>query len=444
MSREGVGRIARVEESSPAWKAGIRPGDELLSVNRQRVRDILEYAFLSADVPLRLEIRRNGTVRSLRIRRDPDDGLGIEFGEELFDGVRSCRNKCIFCFLRQMPKGLRKSLYVRDDDFRLSFAHGNYVTLTNLGDDDIERICAQRMSPLYVSVHATDPELRARVFRGPGAANVMDRLRKLADGRITMHAQIVLCPGVNDGPHLERTVRDLASLHPWIASIAIVPVGLTRYRQGLYPLRSVDSRLATRVLTQVSRRQREFRESLGTRLVFESDEFYLLAGRRFPSRGAYEGFPQLEDGVGMSRLFLEELRRMKSSLGRKRLRPGGYVLVTGVLAAPMVSDLASALNAIEGVRARVCIVRNKFLGESVTVAGLLAGCDVADALADSAPDERIIIPAVALNEGRFLDDVTISDLERCTSRRIIVTPPSPIAVFKALTERAARGHCQAA
>ena len=445
MSREADGRIARVDEGGPAWNAGIRPGDELLSINGRPVRDVLEFRFHAADEQLRFKIRRGGETRTVAFDRDLDDGLGIEFEKELFDGVRSCRNKCIFCFLRQMPRGLRKSLYVRDDDFRLSFAHGNYISLTNLSDEDMERIKEQRLSPLYVSVHATEPDLRAHMFGHREAARVMDRLRSLAEGRITVHAQIVLCPGINDGEHLERTVSDLSSLHPWVASIAVVPVGLTKFRHGLYPLKAVDTREAKLALAAVSRFQREFGRTLGTRLVFASDELYLLAGKRFPSCQAYEGFPQLEDGVGTSRIFIDELRRVKKIIGGRGIPPGRYALVTGVLAAPMVADLAAALSQAAGVRARGCIVKNRFLGESVTVAGLLAGCDVADELACTDADEQVVIPAIALNDGRFLDDMTVGEMERCAGRTIIVTPPSPIGLLRILTgsETKERTGCRA-
>lgn len=434
MSREIVGRIARVAENSPAEKAGIAAGDELLSVDGRPVRDILDFRFLTAEDSAQLGIRRNGVARSIIVRRDDDSEIGIEFEEELFDGIRTCRNDCVFCFLRQMPKGLRKSLYVRDDDFRLSFAHGNYISLTNVSDADMERIRSQRLGPLYVSVHATEPDLRARMFRNPEAGRIMERLRDLAAAKITVHAQIVLCPGINDGEHLDRTVSDLASLHPWGASIAIVPVGLTKHRKGLCAIEPVDAETAREVVSWCARRRREFRRSLGTRLIFASDEFYLLAGKRFPSSDAYEGFPQLEDGVGVCRIFLDELRGLKRNAGRRRLRAGRYALVTGALAGPMVQSLADLLSQHEGVTARVCIIKNRFLGESVTVAGLLAGRDIADAARECDSDEELLIPSVALNEGRFLDDMTVSDIESAAGRRVTVVPPSPRAVLRILAE----------
>ncbi|MHB1190487.1 MAG: DUF512 domain-containing protein, partial [Armatimonadota bacterium] len=375
------GRISRVHGD----EAGILPGDELVSINSRPVRDILEYQYLAAEDELTLVVRRGEETLTFHLSEDPD----LEFEAELFDGLHSCRNRCVFCFLEQMPKGLRKSLYVRDDDYRLSLAHGNYITLTNVSDEELLRITSQRMSPIYVSVHTTDPELRARMLGNPKAARIMEQLRTLADARITMHAQIVLCPGINDGEQLDRTVRDLAALHPWVASVAVVPVGLTRYREGLTPLTPVDADLACGIVESCANRQKRFRRELGTRLLFPSDEFYLHAGVEPPSAGAYEGFPQLEDGIGISRLFLNEVRRA-------RVPAGGYALVTGTLAAPLVQRLADRLSEADRVSARVEAVENNFLGETVTVAGLLAGRDIA--VRHFEEDETVLIPDVALNE----------------------------------------------
>jgi putative radical SAM enzyme (TIGR03279 family) len=291
------------------------------------------------------------------------------------------------------------------------------------------------MSPIYVSVHATDPDLRTRMLRNKNAGKAMDQLRRLAKSRITMHTQIVLCPGFNDGEQLERTVRDLASLHPWVASIAIVPVGLTRHREGLTPLVKVNADLAARVIESCEQWQREFKRDLGTRLVFPSDEFYLLSGKPFPSTAAYEGFPQLEDGIGVSRLFLDDLRRADRQVAKKTLRPGRYLLVTGTLAAPLLEQLAETLSRFEGVEASVCPVVNKFLGDTVTVAGLLTGQDIASALAEVDSDVTALIPDVMLNEGRFLDDMTIPVLEDVVRCRIMVVPSAATGVLRALSVR---------
>ncbi len=425
--------IRHIAEGGPADDAGLVPGDSIVSINGKPIRDILECRFESADEKVAIEYVRGGRSFTSLIEKDTYDDLGIEFEEELFDGVHKCVNSCIFCFLHQMPKGLRPTLYVRDDDYRLSFTQGNYITLTNLTGEEMDRICSQKMTPLYTSVHATEPDLRAKMLGNPGAGRIMEHLRRLADSRITFHTQIVLCPGVNDGEHLERTIDDLASLYPATESIAVVPVGLTKHRESLYPLEPVGEQPAREVIDLCRRKQKEFMERFGRRLVFPSDELYIRAGRRFPSKAAYEGFPQLEDGIGVSRIFVDELARIRRRKNGRAPDPGKYVLVTGSLARPMVEQLAKWLSGHPGVSARVCEVVNDFLGETVTVAGLMAGKDVISALSDVRPDEHVLIPSVALNEGRFLDDVTLDDVRNAVNANVTAVEPSPIAVWDQLT-----------
>lgn len=431
-SRAKYGRIENVEGGSPASRSGIVAGDELVSIDSHRISDILDYAYHSGEQEMLLEIKRGEDILTFTIRKGEDESVGIEFDEELFDGCRSCANNCIFCFLKQMPKGMRESLYVRDDDYRLSFAQGNYITLTNLSETDMQKILTQRMGPLYISVQATEPGLRTRMLRNPNAGAIMGQLRALAGTRISMHTQIVLCPGINDGSHLDQSIHDLASLHPWVESIAVVPVGLTRHRKGLDELRPFTSSEARDVVQSMTRWQKEFRKALGTRLVYASDEFYILAGIEFPRRAAYEGFPQYENGVGISRLFLDELRRAAKRLTKMEPKSGRYVLVTGVLASDMVSRFANLMRFGGKVNARACIVKNKFFGETVTVAGLLTGEDIAEALKDSDNEETILVPDVALNDDRFLDDVTVSDLSRITGRRVVPVQASPLDLIKQL------------
>jgi len=424
------GKITKVREGSPAWEAGIRAGDELVSIDSRPVRDVLDYRYLTLEETFEIEIMRSGESLSFHIAKEFDDDLGLEFEEELFDGCRRCTNNCIFCFLHQMPKGLRQSLYVRDDDYRLSFAQGNYITLTNLSDKDMDRICSQRISTLYISVHATEPELRIRMLRNPQAGPIMEHLKRFAEAKITMHTQLVVCPGINDGEHLERSIRDLVELHPWVASIAIVPVGLTKYRERLTPLTPVGCEQAREVLDSCKRFQKEFKQRLGTRLVFPSDEFYLLTGVDFPSANAYEGFPQYENGIGGCRLFLDELKDL--SKRRPCVAPGRYVLVTGELASPIIHKLVDFLNGFRGVEARMCITLNSYLGQSVTVAGLLAGLDVQDRLANLDTCEIALIPNIALNEDRFLDGMTIGELQASVPCRVVAVPATPSALMEAL------------
>ena len=422
-------RIASVIPASPADRAGLESGDDIVSVNGKLVLDILDFRFETAHEQVTVECMREGRSFVSTIEKDAYEHLGIEFEEDLFDGLRLCQNSCIFCFLQQMPKGLRPTLYVRDDDFRLSFTQGNYLTLTNLTGEDMDRICSQKMSPLYVSVHATDPELRARMLGNPKAELIMEQLRRLAASRIRFHTQIVLCPGVNDGAHLERTVDDLAGLFPATESIAIVPVGLTKHRKSLRRLRTADAQVAREVMALCLRKQQEFRARYGTRLVFASDELHLISKRGIPSSSAYEGFPQLEDGIGVTRIFLDELsrlRRMKTPSPRR----GSYVLVTGTLAKPLLEQFAEWMSSHPGVRARVCEVSNGLLGETVTVAGLMVGADVIRALGDVQSGEEILIPSVALNERRFLDEVTLDDVRVALRARVTAVKPSPVAAWE--------------
>lgn len=422
-------KISHVHNGSLADRAGIRKGDELVSIDSEPVLDILDYRYRTTEERFTMRFRRGEQEYIWFVHKDCDEDLGIEFEEEMFDGLRRCQNNCIFCFLKQMPKGLRESLYVNDDDYRLSFAHGNYVTLTNLRDSDVERIITQRMSQFYVSVHATDPELRVFMMGNKKAGRIMEQLRIFADAGVTIHAQAVLCPGVNDGAHLERTVFDLASLYPSVASIAIVPVGLTKHRKGLSEIRPVDAQIARTVVESCSAWQDQFLASLGTRLVFPSDEFYLLARQEFPSSEEYEGFPQLEDGVGGSRLFLDELEELMRAASETSCS-GSVTLVTGTLAAPLVDRLADTLRATLGVKAKVCPINNEFLGNSVTVSGLLSGHDIEQGLKSKHIEGDVLIPSVAINGDRFLDDMTVSDLARSLGANVVVVEPSPLAVVE--------------
>ncbi|MHB1458034.1 MAG: DUF512 domain-containing protein [Armatimonadota bacterium] len=419
------GKIEYIENGSLADESGLKRGDYLVSINSHKICDVLDFDYFSNEPELTIEIFRGNDLITVKIDNPDEEDLGIQFEEELFDGCRSCANNCIFCFLKQMPKGMRDTLYVRDDDFRLSFAQGNYITLTNLSDDDMQRILSQRMGPLYISVQATEPELRQNMLGNLNAGRIMEQLRSLADARISMHTQIVLCPGINDGAHLEKSINDLTSLHPWIETIAVVPVGLTKFRDSLAELRSFTPEEALNVVTSCTEWQKRFKKTLGTRLVFPSDEFYIRAGVKLPSRAAYEGFQQYENGVGISRLFMDELKSVEKKLSKIDVIPGRYMMVTGTLASGMVSELADILNRSGKMQVRVCAVVNKFFGETVTVAGLLTGVDVAVAIQCTENDEIILIPEIMLNENRFLDDMTISELMSITGRQVISVPISP-------------------
>ncbi len=298
--------VEAVEPQSAADRMGLRVGDRVLTVGGAPLRDIVDWRFHTAGESVEVEYERAGERRLARIAKGYDEDLGITFADDLFDRIHICKNKCVFCFLYQQPKGLRGSLYVKDDDYRLSFLHGNYITLTNLREDEFARIMEQKLSPMFVSIHATSPEVRGRMLGRKGPEPILPRLAQLADARIQVHGQVVLCPGYNDGTELERTVEELAALHPaargtygGVLSLAVVPVGLTQFRDRQAPLTTVDARYAGELLDWAEGHRERFRKTLGSRFLFLSDEFYLNAGREVPPRGHYEGFPQLADGIGL-------------------------------------------------------------------------------------------------------------------------------------------------
>src|SRR5919108_1320543 len=430
-SADGV-VVAAVRPRTPAAAAGVRAGDRILAINGHGLRDAIDFQFHAGDDRLALSVERGGATRALRMARRPGADLGVELEAPRAGEIATCANKCVFCFIHQLPKGMRKSLYVKDDDFRLSFLHGNYITLTDLDEGELERIVAQRLSPLYVSVHATDPALRWELLGRPrAAAEILPRLERLASAGIRMHAQIVLCPGLNDGAHLERTVRELAPLHPQIATTAIVPVGLTRHRERLPALRTLTDDEARALTARIAGWHQDFLERLGSRFVFLGDEVYLQAGVPLPQADAYEGFAVAEDGIGLVRRFedgvVRALRRRRAAGG-----PRDVTLVSGALYAPRLARLVAA---IPGATARVASVPNAFFGGTVSVAGLLTGQDIARHLATLPTlGEAVIVPAVALRDrdGVFLDDMTAADLADAIGVPVRVVEPAPAALLSAV------------
>ena len=433
-SADGV-VVAAVRAGTPAAAAGLRAGDRILAINGRRLRDAIDFQFHAADDRLDLAVERAGAARALSLRRRGPE-LGLELEPPRPAEIATCANKCVFCFIHQLPKGMRRSLYVKDDDFRLSFLHGNYITLTDLGEADLARIVEQRLSPLYVSVHATDPELRWRLLGRPrGSAEILPRLERLAKAGIRMHAQIVLCPGLNDGVHLERTVSELAPLHPQVATTAVVPVGLTRHRERLPELRRLAPAEARALVATAVGWQERFLSTLGSRFVFLADEIYLLAEHPLPPAAAYEGFPVVEDGIGLVRRFEDGFAR---ALARRRGRDPGrpVTLVTGELFGPRLEALLS-LGAPAGPGVRVAAVPNEHFGRAIGVAGLLTGRDIQRHLA-TLPDlgRAVLVPAVALRDvdGVFLDDATPADLARDLGVPVRVVEPSPGALLEALRD----------
>ena len=422
--------IDHVIAGSIADELEIEPGDRLVAVNGQRLRDVIDYNYLTADEELVLEVvKPSGEVWELEIEREAGESLGLVFAPPV---PARCGNACVFCFVHQLPKGLRRPLYVKDEDYRLSFLYGNYVTLSNIGRQELRRIVEQRLSPLYISVHATNPELRERLLGRTGILPILDVMRELAAARISMHTQIVLCPGLNDGDELTRTVGDLAALHPWVASLAIVPVGLTRHRQRLPRLEPVTAAYAKDFIRTWDPEATRLARELGEPFLFLADEFYLAAGVDFPPLETYGDFPQIENGVGMLPLFQHEAAVV---LRKARLKRSGTVtVVTGVSPALHLADFLGRLGAKTGVRFQVVAVRNRLFGESVTVTGLVSGRDIIDELRGRDLGAKILVPDVMLKEGEgvFLDDLSVAELQDALRTPVEVVESTPAGIYGAL------------
>ena len=428
--------VAAVRERTPAARAGLRPGDRIVAINGARLRDVIDFHFHAGLAQLRLSIERAGrSRRAVLVRRGPD--LGLELEAPRPGDIDTCGNKCVFCFIHQLPRGMRKSLYVKDDDFRLSFLHGNYITLTDLEEDELVRIEEQRLSPLYISVHATDPDLRHRLLGQPRRRReILPVMERLAKAGIVMHAQIVLVPDWNDGAPLERSVRELARLHPQVATTAVVPVGLTRHRERLPQLRTLAAAEARALAGVVEGWQREFLAALGTRFVWASDEVYLQAGRRLPGASTYEGFPVIEDGIGLVRRFSDGFGRAARRLPARAAAPRTVTVVTGTMFAPRMRRLLDAL-AVQDLRVELAAVGNDWFGHGIGVAGLLAGQDIAAQLAGRPLGDEVLVPAVAIRDGAgvFLDDLSPADLTASLGVPVRPVDTSPSALLAALLGR---------
>ena len=409
--------IRAVEPRSPAHRAGIRVGETLTHINGHPILDVLDYKFYSYDPRLELVLKEaDGSERTVRLKKDEGEDLGLEFETYLMDRARSCANSCIFCFVDQMPPGMRPSLYFKDDDARLSFLMGNYLTLTNLSKREIQRICDLRISPINISVHTTDPQLREMMLKHRRAGEVLEIMSRFAQSHVTMNCQIVSCPGINDGPALDRTLRDLAGLWPAVNSISVVPVGVTKYRQGLYPLQTYNQDTAAALIDQVEAFAQAHLEKTGTRLVWCSDEFYLLAGRELPPEEYFEEFTQLDNGVGMLTLLTREFCRGLELMEPEEMAGAApFSIATGVSAAPFLEKLVEkAREKCDKIEGKVYPIRNEFFGETITVAGLVTGGDLIGQLKGRDLGQRLLIPAHMLRAGErvFLDDVSLDDVER--------------------------------
>lgn len=411
--------IRTVYESSPFFGM-LLPGDDLISVNGKKIHDLLDYMFYTAvGDTVSVTVLRGGkeqTFTAAANAEEPD--LRLEFEEFLLDRNRSCKNKCVFCFIDQLPKGMRNTLYYRDDDFRLSLLQGNYVTLTNLSEEDVERILALKISPLNVSVHTTNPELRVRMMANPNAARINDLLRRFADGRINMRCQIVLCRNLNDGEELDRTLRDLKALYPAVSSVSIVPVGLTKFREGLYPLLPFDAESAADAIRRINAVGDTCVKELGTRLFYPADEFYILSGIPFPGYAFYEEFEQFENGVGMVVSFAQEFADAIRTV-RPDKRYFDCSLVTGVASERLIRLCMDGMKKkLPNLDARLYSIQNDFFGRSITVTGLITGQDLIHQLSGQKLGKNLLIPTSMLRDDTFLDDVTVKDVEQALNVRV--------------------------
>jgi len=444
----GGGLVKSARPGSIAAQLGLAPGDRVYDVGGSPLRDYIDYRYLTAEplVALRV-IRPSGTEVVFEVEKDPDEDLGLEFAEDIFggpDAVRVCGNRCVFCFVDRLPDGLRPALYVKDDDYRLSFLHGNFITLTNLTQVDVDRIASLRLSPLYVSVHTTEPEVRAAMMGSPRAAGILGQVQDLIQRGITIHAQVVVCPGYNDGPGLERTLGDLAGLRPGVESVGVVPVGLTRFGPAGLPVRPASREERADILDTTL----AWRRRLGG-FAYPADELFLSLGREIPGARFYQDFPQLQNGIGLARVFLDDLRRLERRALKGRADPatggprpprGGlaepFLAVTGKLAGPLLELAVPVLARITGLEGEAVVAGSALFGPEVTVAGLLTGEDVAWAAKERGGGGPILAPGASLRAGsdEFLDGQTLAGLTRDVGRPFLDGGWLPSHMLAALTQ----------
>jgi len=434
-------KIINVLPSSPLTPLGVKAGDTLVSVNGNEIRDVLDYRFYITDRNISLTLKKeSGEEYRVSIRKGEYDDIGLDFETPLMDKKHTCRNKCIFCFVDQMPKGLRETLYFKDDDSRLSFLHGNYITLTNMTEEDIDRIIKMHISPINISVHTTNPDLRVTMMKNKRAGEVLSYLKKLADAGISLCTQLVLCPGINDGEELMRSMHDLVALCPALVSCAAVPVGITKFRDGLYPLRTYTKEEAREVINTVNSFGNFCKEKYGSRIFTAADELYLKAELPIPEEDYYEDYPQLENGVGLIRSVKEDLRWYLEDVENVRLEKERRVLaVTGAAAYETVRELADAMESkFSGLRVDTLCVKNDFFGETVTVAGLLTAADIEKTVKNhlngsDVKYDAIIVPDAALkaDEDVFLDGVTLSELSEKIGVTTVPSPNDPVKMVNA-------------
>ena len=430
--KEKLHIVRRIENGSVAEEMGIEPGDALLAINGSKITDIFDYQYLIQDEYIEVSVlKQNGEEWLLEIDKEYNEDLGIVFENGLMDEYRSCRNRCIFCFIDQMPKGMRDTLYFKDDDSRLSFLQGNYVTLTNMSDEDVKRIIKYRLSPINISFQTTNPELRCKMLHNRFAGQALAHVDKFYEAGIVMNGQIVLCKGINDGAELERSISDLTVYLPHLESVSVVPVGLSKFRDGLYPLEPFSKEDAKEVLRCIHSWQKKVYAEYGLHFVHASDEWYILAGEKLPEAERYDGYLQLENGVGMLRLMMDEfdeaMAQLEGEQGKYDGCGGELSVVTGNLAYPYISDMAERMmERFNRLTIHVYAITNDFFGELITVSGLLTGQDIIRQLHGKPLGNRVLLPQNVLRSGEdyLLDDVTIGDMEKALQVKIDIVKSS--------------------
>lgn len=436
MHREHGAEIESVKPASIAHAAGINAGDMLLSVNGYRINDVIDFMFYSHEDELNAVISRNG--KKMLFKLNVEDGRDIGIHIKPFK-ITTCSNKCVFCFVSQLPKGLRRTLYIKDEDYRMSFLYGNYITLTNLSAADKRRIVQQRLSPIYISVHSTDRSVRNSIFGNQKAPDILKEIKFFKDNKIRMHSQVVLCPGLNDGKELQKTIRDLYKFYPYVSSIAVVPVGLTEHRKNSPKMRPIKREDALRAIELIDPFQKRFRKKHGDTIVYGADELHIKAGAEFPSLRDYGDLPQLENGIGMVPQFMSQSRSLLSkrqkgvSSGKSGRR---FITFTGMSFYPYLKKFIEKLREKEGIDITAIPIENSFFGKSVTVTGLLTGRDVMKTLSEFAgKDDILLIPDVVMREGEeiFLDDVSRHDVEDLLGIKTVVIESTPKGLIDAVT-----------
>ncbi len=438
---ERPNEVNHVTRGSLGDEIGIEPGDRILKVNNHPLRDILDFQFYASEEEVILEIERNGEIHICEVERDFDESWGISFTEPTNDGIYVCENACPFCFIKQIPRGMRRSLYVMDDDYRHSMLHGSFVTLTNLTEADWERIEEQRLGPMHVSVHATNPELRAQLVGNPKGAHILDDLARLERAGIDYHTQLVLCPGVNDGEEMDRSIRDLLNCGPHLRSIAAVPVGLTRFgleRQSkrvrlsrpclrtlpgaMLEMRRYEPEEALVVIAQAERWQEQFKRERGETFLHLGDEFYLLSSSPVPDTAHYDHFPQIEDGIGLTRMFLDDAARLRKRGARVGIQQRSGLIACGTLIGPTMRRTVEEINRATGSQLSVDAIENTFFGGEITVSGLLTGQELVRSIGDRPGSEPVFISPTMISKrtGTMMDDMTLDELRTALQRDVIV------------------------